>query len=195
MSIGIIIIVTIMLIKYQPVYAVTIEGEKVGYVKNKVEFENLVNEQLCENQEENIAFADIKETPEFQLKLVDKDMETTEEQVLANIKENADVTYYRYAITINGETKEYVNSMQEAETIIAKVEEEINPEVDFGIIKEYAKESDTLVQTPIEEVSATIQTSVQEMIEEQEKIESASINGVYLAVTPVKGLKIGRAHV
>ena len=50
MILGFILITTILIIKYKPVYEVTIAGEKLGYIEKIDEFENLIKEKII-NQE------------------------------------------------------------------------------------------------------------------------------------------------
>ncbi len=60
-AIGFIFITAIILIKYKPVYKVTISGEEVGYVNNKEEFEKRVQEEIIENNEnECIAYVEMR---------------------------------------------------------------------------------------------------------------------------------------
>lgn len=187
MAIGIIIIITIMFLKYQPVYAVTIEGEKVGYVKSKTEFQNLVNEELNENQEQNIAYSDLEQTPNFELKLVNKDTEVKEEDVLVAIKENATITYFHYAIALNGEVKEYVNTMEEAEQIVENTKQELKEEVNITITKEYAKQIENTDTIEVATISRNLATQIKEEEEEKEQREAATVNGIYLGINPIQG--------
>ena len=50
------IVVTIILIKFKPVYQVTLDGVQVGYIQNKENFEKLIQEEIIEQEGENIAF-------------------------------------------------------------------------------------------------------------------------------------------
>lgn len=187
MAIGIIIIITIMLIKYQPVYAVTIDGEEIGCIKSKTGFENLVNEELTENQEENIAYADIKQTPTYELKLVDKQTPLQEQEVLSTIKENADITYFRYVIAVKGEAKEYVNTMEEAEQIVENTKQELGEDIDITITKDYTKEMDKETTIEVATIAENLTKEIKEEEEEQKRIQAATVNGVYLGVNPIQG--------
>ena len=60
-----IIIFAIILLKYKPSYKVTISGEEVGYITNKKEFENIINEKILNQNGKNIAFVDIPEMPKY----------------------------------------------------------------------------------------------------------------------------------
>ena len=60
-----ILIVAFILFKYKPAYRVTISGEEVGYILNKNEFEQLINDEILNIDQENVAFVDIKEMPKY----------------------------------------------------------------------------------------------------------------------------------
>ena len=65
-AIAFILIIAIVLLKYKPGYKVTISGEEVGYITNKKEFEKLVDEEILNPDEINVAFVDIEEMPKYQ---------------------------------------------------------------------------------------------------------------------------------
>ena len=85
-------------------------------------------------------------------------------------------TYKLYAITLNGEEKSKVNTLEEAETLVAELKSEYSSIEDLNIgIKELYTEDMKECET------ATIKTARNSMIEELHVIKSNSINGVYLA--------------
>ena len=84
--------------KFKPIYTVSIEGEQVGYIGDKEEFEAYIAKELYNNEEENIAYSELTVVPKYELKLVNKQEETQEESIFAKLKENTQITYYQYAI-------------------------------------------------------------------------------------------------
>lgn len=177
--------------KYKPSYKVTISGEEVGYITNKKEFENIINEKILNQNGKNIAFVDIPEMPKYEFLFIKNTKETSEEEIFNKIQDMAEVTYKIYAITLNNENTTYVNSLEEAETAIAKIKEEKADkldEIEIGIQEIYTKNIEETTNT-IEVASAIskTETEIANIVKEQEKIKSATFEGVYFAVKPVTG--------
>lgn len=189
--VAVIIILAIMLIKYKVVYKVTISGEEVGYVLNKNEFEKLIDKEIINPEEGNVAYVDIAEFPEYQLVLADNSKETNEEEIFAKISENAVTTYKLYAIAVDGNEAVYVNSIEEAEETVAKIKEEYSEkldEINISVNEIYTQDINELDQT-VQVASAieTAETEVLEAVKEQERVKAATLDGVYFEVKPVTG--------
>lgn len=182
-AIGVIIILGILSFKYKSVYAVYLNGEEVGYVKSRNDFENLIEEKLYDNKEENIAFSTINVDTQYKLKLLDKQIQTNEEGIFTAIKENSDITYFRYAINVNSEPKVYTNSLEEAEQVVESMEEDISQDIEVSILKIYETQNQSNKEIQI----ATLSQDLSNSIHEEEKRIEATVNGVYLAKNPVVG--------
>lgn len=182
-AIALFLVIGIVLIKYKPVYEVYYKDIKLGYINNKNKFEDLINSELFENENENIAYTDLEEAPIYELKLVDRNEKSSEEDVLVGIKENSDITYFKYAIVVKGKSTETVNSIDEAENIVKQIKEQQNDDIDISIQKVYTKDINKTENIEIAQVVNTIN----EDIKEQEKIEASTINGIYLSVNPTSG--------
>ena len=103
---------------YKPTYAVTLNGEFIGYTNDKSALQEAINEQMNGVDEKNIAFVDIETLPEYSLCFVKRNTEDSSEKILENIKDMG-TTYYRYyAIMLKDEEKYYVSTKTEAEEII-----------------------------------------------------------------------------
>lgn len=187
MVIGIFIIIAILLIKFKPVYTVDINGEKIGYIQNKSKFEMEINKLLEENQENNIAFINIVNIPNYEFTLVQKDINTNEEETILAIKDNSEITYYRYAITIDDNIIEYVNTMEEAKYIIDTVKEEFKDNINIDIIKTYTKDVEEINNVEIAKVSTNIKDKIKVDRQKEETKQQSTVNGIYLAVNPVSG--------
>lgn len=185
-AIGILIITAIILMKFKPVYTVYIDEQEVGYIKNKNEFQNILEKNLYDNQEENIAFSDVKAQVRYELKLIQKEEKTSEEQVLVAIKEKADITYFQYAISIDGVEKKYVKTEEEAKQIQEALLQELE-ETNVAITTVYTKSLEGIASQEVETISQELAMEIKEQKEENAKREEATINGIYLAVTPVSG--------
>ena len=125
-----VIILAILFIKYKVVYKVTISGEEVGYVLNKNKFEKLIDEEIINPEESNVAYVDIAEFPKYEIVFTDNSKETNEGEIFAKISETAVTTYKLYAIAVDGNNSVYVNSIEEAEETVTKIKEEYNGKLD-----------------------------------------------------------------
>ena len=65
-------IIAIVLIKYKPMYEVKISGIEVGYVENKKTLQETIKENVENYSQKNIENIELSETPEYELKLVEK---------------------------------------------------------------------------------------------------------------------------
>lgn len=193
-AIALFIIMLIILFKFNLVCEVTIAGETVGYVANKNEFENKVND-IINKEEEAKLFTTIENMPEYKLKLVDKSEKTNEETILAKLEENSETTYKLYAVTLGGEEKTVLASLDEAEKIVdemtSKYEDDL--ELDIGIVDVITtnKKDETTVKVAKQSLSEDIEEKIDE-IEEEIEIESHTVQGIYLEVTPVSGIITSR---
>ncbi len=140
-TIGSAIVITIVCIKYKPAYEVTISGETIGFVNN-VEIIKAKIEKYIEDTTDNIAFREISELPEYELKLIDREKETEEKDIMLAIQNLTTTTYKAYAITSDGEQKAIVGSQEEAQNIINEIKLDLKEEVDLklGIIDIYSTE-------------------------------------------------------
>ena len=185
----------ILLLKYKPVYKVTYMGEMVGYIKSKSNLEKIIREYVLSADEENIAFITLDSLPSYELKFVDKNVQTQEEEIVAKIKENSETTYAMYAVTLNGENKSYVNTLEEAEEVVSKIKEENEKasELDLGIKQIYTTNLEELNTVQVADATNNMSSDVQEKIKEAEKekeIKLASLNifeGVSFTTKPVVG--------
>ena len=189
---------TIILFKFNLVCEVTIDGESVGYIANKDEFEEKLNGIINEEEEAKL-FTTIKNMPEYKLTLVDKSEQTNEEAILAKLEEESETTYKLYAVTLDGEEKAVLASLEEAEKIVDEMTKtyEDDIELDIGItdIITTDKENQSSVKVAKADVTEAIEDAVeQKEREEAEKreIESHTVQGVYLEVTPVSGIITSR---
>lgn len=180
-----------MLIKYKVLYKVTISGEEVGYITNKKEFEKLLNEQIINPNNENIAYVDIPELPSYELVLADNSKTSNEEEIYTKVSDMAVTTYKMYAVAINNNNSVYVDTLQEAEETVNKIKEQYAnklDEIQISVNEIYTKNMEQVEQTV--EVASAIETAeveVLEVVKEQEKIKAATLDGVYFAIKPVSG--------
>lgn len=197
-AIALFILTLIILFKFNIVCEVTIAGEKVGYVADKNGFEGKINE-FVNKEEEGKLYTTIKDMPEYKLTLVDKSEKTNEEAILAKLEENSETTYKLYAVTINGKEKTILANLDEAEKLVDEMTEKYEDKIDLKIgitdvITTDKKDEDT-VKVAKKTVKKSIETAIEKKEKEEAKkreIESHTVQGVYLQVTPVSGIITSR---
>lgn len=200
--IGIGFIIAIILIKYKPIYKVTISGEEIGYVQNKKEFKESLKTSLIE-ENKNVDNIELKSDPEYELKLVNRETKTNEEQIASKIEEDAIITYKYYDIALNNETIETVNTIEEAEEIVNQAKNEnTEQELDLSILEKYTQNKDGVKVAEIEVAKTDVNNKITETLEKQEAEKQAEeaakkaqeeldampeINGIKIATKPISG--------
>ena len=184
-------IIAIILIKYKPVYEVKISGEEVGYIQNKDALEETVKESILTASNKNIDSISINQNPEYELKLINRTQETNEDEVINKIEENVEITYKYYEIALNNETVEQVNTVEEAENLINTIKEEKKEDLNLSIIEKYTENEEEVQVKDVELAKTEIEDKITKIEEEQKRKEEEekmpSVNGIKLAVVPVKG--------
>ena len=140
-TIGSLLVVTVGFIKFKPVYKVTLSGETIGFITNK-ELINAKVEKYVNDNSGNIAFREISEMPEYELKLINRNRKTDESDVMLAVMENTKTTYKFYAINSDGEQRAIMLSQNDAENVINEVKTGLNPKIDLkiGIVEIYTEE-------------------------------------------------------
>lgn len=144
MLLSVLFLAVVIFIKYKPVYIVTLAGNTLGYVNEKSNLENKINEYI-NHREGTVALIDIENMPEYKFDLVSKkeNINTNENEIFENIKATAVVTYKTYAITVNGEVKDEVDTVEEAESIVSNLKSDLKEGVQFELaITENYKQND-----------------------------------------------------
>ena len=190
------LIIAIILIKYRPVYKVSISGEEIGYIENIQAFEENLKQDIIEQEDKNVDNIDIKSNPEYELKLVNRTLKTNEQEVTSEMEDEVVVTYKYYDIAYKNETIESVNTIEEAEEVVNELKKENeNKELDLSIIEKYTINEQEVDTSNIEVAKTETKNILTQKIEEEEKQKAEeerinslpNINGIKLAVTPVTG--------
>lgn len=198
------IILAIILIRsnYKIAYEVTLNGDVVGYVTDKDEFTCMITNKVLNQDNENIETIVLNEIPKYSLAIVNKNKQTDENSIISILKLKADVTYKLYAITLAGEDKAYVNTLEEAKEKVSELTEKYgqNSESEFGVREVYTdnifeyKDMKYATTTKLsrnldnEEKSKT--EKIQKEAEDAKTKESAGgsyVNGVCFSIAPVTG--------
>ena len=189
-------IIAIVLIKYRPVYKVSISGEEIGYIENIQAFEENLKNEIISGETKNVDSINLSEEPEYELKLVNRTLETNESQIATEIEDEVVVTYKYYDVAYKNEIIQSVDTIEEAEEIVNEIKENNSEQdVDLTIIEKYTENEEEVQTSELEVAKTETQTIVAERIveeqkqkEEEERINSLpDINGIKLAVTPIEG--------
>lgn len=121
---------------FKPTYSVTLNGEFIGYTKNKSQLQTRINEAIKQGDGANVAFKQVDIMPEYQLCLLKRDVETDDDAIYNKVMQNS-TTYYRYyAILEDGETKYYLATFDEAEDVLNQLKEKESTNSDKITIEE-----------------------------------------------------------
>lgn len=188
------LIFAIILIKYKPIYQVKVSGKKLGYVQNKEAFEESLKENAIA-EGKNVDHVEIKANPEYELKLVDRAVDTNEEELVSDMKKEVVVTYKYYDIAVENETVESVDTKEEAEEIVKRLKEEKPEEVNLSIMEKYTQEVENVETTEVEVAKTSITEKVNQKVKQLQKQKKEKerldripdINGIKLAVQPISG--------
>ena len=133
---------------FKPTYSVTINGEQVGYTENRAKLQHEINNyaEKGDDEQQNVAFVQIQNLPEYKLCLLKKNVVTNDEEILNKIKKEG-TTYYRYyAIAENQEEKLYVSNFEEAEQVVNSLKEKNSANIEqISIVEKYETDIQDLV--------------------------------------------------
>ena len=119
LGISILLIICAVALFFKPIYGVTLNGEQIGYSKDKSKLQAKINIYMESGDgQSNVAFVQMEAMPEYKMCLLKRNIVTNDDEIMDQIKESG-VTYYRYyAITDNQEEKLYVSNFEEAENVV-----------------------------------------------------------------------------
>lgn len=175
-------IVAIILLKYKPMYEVKISGEQVGYLETKSALDEVIEENIETYSSKIIDNVELTESPELQLKLVEKNQESNESEITAALQKELDITYKSYEIIYNDEVIDSVDSMEKAEQIVNEIKEK-NSDIELTINKKVTKNIEEITTNTVEVAKENIIKKLG--LDELEAI--SDINGIKIATLPVTG--------
>ena len=173
---GTALVVTIVCIKYKPAYKVTLAGEYLGVVESKEIVDNRINKFLNDNSG-NVAYREITAMPEYEYKLMSRNVKTEEAKVVAAVQGKVNTTYRYYAVTVDGETKGILNSEQEANEVINKIKVDLMEGVNFdiGMAEVFTNEKNTSTDVEVTNTLNSIKLAKEDAYKkEQEQAKTAA---------------------
>ena len=186
--IAMLIVFAIIIIKYRPVYEVYLNGESIGFIKDKTEMENIINNKILASDNPCVVFKTLNAEPTYEFKLAN--VSNTNEEEVSNVLSNETTTMYKvYAITLNNEVKSYVNTWDEAQKIVDEMKSEYSDLTDINITvnEKYTENLAELGVLKLADAETNINSELRTIKTEQEKIAEATCNGIYFSVKPVSG--------
>lgn len=104
-------------------YAVSLNGESIGYTENKKQLQNKIDDYITSGDNGKIAFVEVDTLPEYDMCLLKKGLEANDEEIFDTVISSG-VPYYKYyAILENSQEKYYVETYEEAENIVQSLKE------------------------------------------------------------------------
>lgn len=136
-SIAVILVIGAIFVFFKPTYAVSYNGEFLGYINNKRQLQSKINEYITKGTgDTNIAFVQIENIPKYEMCLLKKDVQTNENEIYDKIIETG-VSYYKYyIILLNGEEKYYLATREEADSVVNQLKEKDSNNIDKISISE-----------------------------------------------------------
>ncbi len=125
-----IIIITIVMSVYKPIYSVSLNGEMIGYCKDKAALQSKIFNYIENGNEENVAFVDISNMPEYKLCFLKRGIETNDDEIYEKVIGTGTTFYRYYAIALDNEEKLYVATFEEAESIVNGLKEKNSENVE-----------------------------------------------------------------
>ena len=185
-TIGSAMIITIACVKYKPAYKVTLAGDTIGFITNRDLIEAKI-EKYIKDTSGNIAFREIEQLPEYELKLINRDKEIEEKNVMLAVQKMTTTTYKVYAVTSDGEQKAVVSTQEEADSIINEIKADLKEEVDLklGIAEVYTTElnieSKEIATNTLKEFKIAKVTEYENKKAEEERIAKENARKAYIA--------------
>ena len=123
---------------YKPIYGVTLDGELIGYSEDKSKLQERINDYIEKGNEQNVAFVDIEDLPEYHLCFLKKDIEPNDDEIFEKVTSQGQNYYKFYSINVDSEEKLYVASFDEAEEVVNELKDkDSNNKDDLSIVEKY----------------------------------------------------------
>ena len=162
-AVSIFLIICAVALFFKPIYSVTINGETVGYSKDKSKLQTRINNYIESGEggeDSHIAFVQVDALPEYKMCLLKRNIVTNDNEIFDKIKQSGIVYYKYYAILDGEEEKAYVSDFSQAEQVVNELREKESENIDdISILEKY----DTEVKA-FSEVEATVASLYKEKV-------------------------------
>ncbi len=176
-------IISIILIKYKPMYEVKISGESIGYIENKQAINETIKNNIEDLNQANIENIELTKKPEYELKLVEKSQEENDDEIIVALQKELEITYKYYEIASKDEVVENVEDKETAEKLVNEIKKLSDNEINLTINE---KTTNALEEVQIDELEVAKANTIEKLnIDTTEEI--SNINGIKIATLPVTG--------
>lgn len=176
-------IISIILIKYKPMYEVKISGESIGYIENKQAINETIKNNIEDLKQANIENIELTKKPEYEFKLVEKSQEENDDEIIVALQKELEITYKYYEIASKDEVIENVEDKETAEKLVNEIKELSDSEINLTINE---KTTNALEEVQIDELEVAKANTIEKLnIDTTEEI--SNINGIKIATLPVTG--------
>ena len=176
-------IISIILIKYKPMYEVKISGESIGYIENKQAINETIKNNIEDLNQANIENIELTKKPEYEFKLVEKSQEENDDEIIVALQKGLEITYKYYEIASKDEVIENVEDKETAEKLVNEIKELSDSEINLTINE---KTTNALEEVQIDELEVAKANTIEKLnIDTTEEI--SNINGIKIATLPVTG--------
>ncbi|MBO5398298.1 MAG: M23 family metallopeptidase [Clostridia bacterium] len=140
-------------------YSVTLNGEFIGYTEDKKDMQKKIDEYQKSGDNKTIAFVDIETLPEYKLCLLQKGIESNDDEIFKTVIDTG-IPYYKYYAILNGtEEKYYVQTYEEAEKIMTELKDKNSMNKDnISYLLKYETELKTFTGTDEAVASLYVET-------------------------------------
>ena len=176
-AVSIFLIICAVALFFKPIYSVTINGEPVGYSKDKSKLQSRINKYMESGEgldNKQIAFVQIDNLPEYKMCLLKRNIVTNDDEIFDKVKQTGVIYYKYYAILEGEEEKAYVSEFSQAEEIIKQLKEKDSDNIDqISIMQMY----DTELKD-FSEVEATVAKLYHEKVVIQQPVKKVTVGKV-----------------
>ena len=178
-------IIALILIKYKPMYEVKISGEKIGYIENKKAINETIKNNIENYNKKTIEKIELEETPEYELKLVERTQKENESEVIVTLQNELEITYKYYEIAYDNENVEKVEDKETAEKLVEDIKKLSSEEIKLEVNEKTTNNVQELNTNTIEVAEQNLIKKLD--LKTEENTEITNINGIKIATIPVSG--------
>lgn len=178
-------IIALILIKYKPMYEVKISGEKIGYIENKKAINETIKNNIENYNKKTIEKIELAETPEYELKLVERTQKENESEVIVTLQNELEITYKYYEIAYDNENVEKVEDKETAEKLVEDIKKLSSEEIELEVIEKTTNDVQEVITNKLEVAEQNLIEKLD--LKTEENTEITNINGIKIATLPVSG--------
>ena len=134
------LILGIFIVIYKPIYSVSLNGEIIGYCKDKNKLQNKITSYMENGNEstdnDSLAFISINNMPTYKMCLLKRNITTNDEEIFNTVIKDGTPYYKYYAILEDDDEKLYFSDFKTAEGVLKKLKNKDSNNVKDLSIKE-----------------------------------------------------------